>query len=66
MKISVNGEQAEIVTEKNIAELVRRYQLPPQTVFIEHNGIALHRHEWATKSLGEGDRVEIIRVIAGG
>jgi len=33
---------------------------------IEHNGLALHRHEWPERSLGEGDRIELIRVVAGG
>ena len=32
----------------------------------EHNGVALHRHEWPQRSLAEGDRVEFVRVVAGG
>jgi thiamine biosynthesis protein ThiS len=33
---------------------------------VEHNGLAVHRHEWAERLLAEGDRVELIRVVAGG
>ena len=66
MRISVNGQEAEDPGATTIAELVERYELPPQTVLIEHNGIALHRHEWPQQTLTEGDRVEIIRVVAGG
>ena len=66
MKISLNGEPADSRDAKNIAELIERYQLPPQTIVVEHNGMAVHRHEWPQRALAEGDRVEFIRVVAGG
>jgi sulfur carrier protein len=40
--------------------------LPPQSILVEHNGLALHRHEWPEHILAEGDRIEFIRVVAGG
>ena len=66
MTISLNGEQTETRGASTIEELVSRFDLPPQAVLIEHNGLALHRHEWPNKSLSAGDRVEFIRVVAGG
>ena len=66
MKISLNGESVDTREAKTIAELIERYQLPPQSIVVEHNGLAVHRHELAERSLAEGDRVEIIRVVAGG
>jgi sulfur carrier protein len=66
VKISLNGESVDVPEARTIAELVDRYQLPPQSVLVEHNGFAVHRHEWAARSLAEGDRVEFIRVVAGG
>ena len=66
MKISLNGESVDAREAKTIAELVDRYQLPPQSILVEHNGLAVHRHEWTQRSLAEGDRVEFIRVFAGG
>lgn len=66
MTISLNGEGVDAREAKTIAELVDRYQLPPQSILVEHNGLAVHRHEWAERSLAEGDRVELIRVTAGG
>jgi len=33
---------------------------------IEHNGVALRRREWMKRTLNEGDRIEILRVAAGG
>jgi sulfur carrier protein len=66
MQISLNGETVDARDAKTIAELIDRYQLPPQSVLVEHNGLAVHRHEWLERSLAEGDRVEFVRVVAGG
>ena len=66
MSIAVNGESMDTREAKTIAELIERYQLPPQSILVEHNGLAVHRHEWPKRLLTEGDRIEFIRVIAGG
>jgi thiamine biosynthesis protein ThiS len=66
MTISLNGERVDARDAKTIAELIDRYQLPPQSILVEHNGLAVHRHEWAERPLTQGDRVEFIRVVAGG
>jgi thiamine biosynthesis protein ThiS len=66
MKIFVNGESAETRDVHTVEELVHKYQLQPQTALIEHNGVALHRREWMKHVLNEGDRIEILRVAAGG
>ena len=66
MKVWVNGELTEVDGICNIAELARYYGFPPSTVLIEHNSVALHQREWTQRSLREGDRIEFIRVVAGG
>jgi thiamine biosynthesis protein ThiS len=66
MTISLNGESVDARDAETIVELVDRYQLPPQSILVEHNGLAVHRHEWGERSLAEGDRIEFIRVVAGG
>ncbi len=66
MTISLNGEKADARDAETIEDLVERFQLAPQTILIEHNGLALHRHEWSQRPLTEGDQVEFIRVVAGG
>jgi sulfur carrier protein len=66
MKISLNGESLDARDAKTIAELIDHYQLPQQSILVEHNGLALHRHEWPERRLAEGDRIEFIRVVAGG
>ena len=65
MTLLINGEARE-VTARGIAELVAELGLPPAAALVEHNGTALRRDEWVQRSLGEGDRIEIIRIVAGG
>jgi len=66
MRIQVNGDEVEIQGASNVAELMEKYQMPPQSVLIEHNGKALHPREWRQRILENGDRIEIVRVVAGG
>jgi thiamine biosynthesis protein ThiS len=66
MKISLNGETVDAREAKTIADLIERYELPLQSILVEHNGLAVHRHEWSERQLAEGDRIEFIRVVAGG
>ncbi|MFM8364770.1 MAG: sulfur carrier protein ThiS [Verrucomicrobiota bacterium] len=66
MTLQINGESREIPGVKTIPDLVSALGLPPSTVLVEHNGLALHRSEWASTSLDDGDRIEILQVAAGG
>jgi sulfur carrier protein len=66
MNLWVNGERAEVDGLTSVAELARHYGLEPNSVLIEHNAVALHQREWGERKLTEGDRVEFVRVVAGG
>jgi sulfur carrier protein len=66
MNVWVNGEPAEVHGLTSVAELAEHYRLQPNTVLIEHNRTALHQREWPASKLAEGDRIEFVRVVAGG
>ena len=66
MKVFINGEAADCEIGLTIEQLLHRYALPLETTLVEHNGVALRRREWPQHSLGENDRIEILRVAAGG
>ena len=66
MKIILNGEPRSVMDAATISALVRELNLIPATLLIEHNGLALHREEWSSRALRDGDKVEFIRVVAGG
>jgi sulfur carrier protein len=66
MKLVVNGEERAVERASDLAELIAELGLPAQAVLVEHNGMALRRNEWDGRALAEGDRLEIIRIVAGG
>jgi sulfur carrier protein len=66
MTVVLNGEPRLVSDAQDIAGLVNELQLLPATLLIEHNGRALHRSEWGSSRLNAGDRIELIRVVAGG
>jgi len=66
VKIFVNGERAESEDGGTVHDLIQRLALAPETTLVELNGAALRRREWATQNLRENDRLEFLRVAAGG
>jgi sulfur carrier protein len=66
VKIVLNGEPKDIERARDIPELLDEMGLPAAALLVEHNGLALRRDEWSERLLAEGDRVEIIRIVAGG
>lgn len=65
MTIQLNGEPRQTAAASVLA-LLEELELAPQAVLVEHNGTALHRSELTDTALQEGDRLEILRVVAGG
>lgn len=65
MKLILNGSERE-VRAAQVEELVAEIGLPLGAALVELNGTALLRTEWPATPLDDGDRVEIIRMVAGG
>lgn len=65
MKLVLNGSTREAQSTQ-VEELIAELGLPLSAALVEHNGTALLRSEWAGTQLHEGDRLEIIRMVAGG
>ena len=65
MTILLNGEPHS-TSATTLPELVEELGLPAPTLLIEHNGDALRREEWPGRTLTESDRIEILRIAAGG
>lgn len=63
--VAVNGEIKRL-RAGTVAGLVGELELPAPLLLIEHNGTALRKSDWEDALLGEGDRVEILRISAGG
>lgn len=65
MKVILNGKDREVQAAQ-VEDLVAELGLPLAAALVEHNGTALLRSEWAMTNLQNGDRLEIIRMVAGG
>ncbi|MDD5350315.1 MAG: sulfur carrier protein ThiS [Chthoniobacteraceae bacterium] len=66
MNLCLNGEVRDVPGVRTIPELVDALGLPAAALLVEHNGLALLRGEWASRPLAEGDRIEFLRITAGG
>ncbi|HEY3897467.1 MAG TPA: sulfur carrier protein ThiS [Chthoniobacter sp.] len=66
MTVIVNGDPREVARAKDVAGLIEELGLPAPATLVEHNGLALRREEWPGRALAEGDRVELVRIVAGG
>ena len=66
IQIQINGETHRVATGGSLIDLMTSLGLPPQAALVEYNGKALLRAEWRDVALAEGDRLEVMRVVAGG
>jgi thiamine biosynthesis protein ThiS len=66
MKLTINGEPRDFPDLCTLPKVIEALGLAPQTLLIEHNERALHRSDWEKCELKEGDRLEILRIAAGG
>ena len=66
MDITVNGQQRTIATATSLADLLAAMNLNPQRVAVEHNGTILSQADFATTTLGDGDKLEIVSFVGGG
>lgn len=66
MRLTVNGKPSEIVDGTTLLDLLQSLGLRPGSVVVEHNGAALLRTELTGVVLAEGDRLELVRAVAGG
>jgi sulfur carrier protein len=68
LKHSVIANGHEIVAEFpcSIEEFLIACDLLPRSVVVEHNGDAVAPSEFPARQLAPGDRLEIVKIVAGG
>ena len=62
----VNGDRREATAGITVAGLLAELGLGGRPVLVERNGEALFPRDFAAVMLGDGDRLEIVRMVAGG
>ena len=66
MTVTVNGGPRELPDGLGLVELLAQLGLRPGSVVVERNGEALPRSEMDGVVLADGDRLELVRAVAGG
>ncbi|MFZ2640117.1 MAG: sulfur carrier protein ThiS [Verrucomicrobiia bacterium] len=64
--ITANGKAAAIELPCRITDFIQRQGLDPRIVIVEYNGEPLRRDQFAGVELKEGDKLEVVRIVAGG
>ena len=66
LSIFVNGRARQVSGTMTLGELAADCGLDARRLLVELNGQVLPREAWPSRALQHGDRVEFIRVVAGG
>ena len=64
--ITANGREVEVAFPCTVETFVIRQNMLPKSVVVEHNGDPVAPSEFASKALAPGDRIEIVKIVAGG
>jgi len=65
-RVIVNGRELSVDLPSSLETFLAAQKLPPRSVVVELNGEAVASSEIATRELNPGDRLEVVRVVAGG
>jgi sulfur carrier protein len=64
--ITANGKQIDTQLPCTLEQFLLSQNLLPRSVVVEHNGQAIAPSEFPSHQLHAGDRLEIVRIVAGG
>jgi sulfur carrier protein len=65
-EVITNGKNIAAKLPCSIEEFLVAQNLPPRSVVVEHNGEAVAPSEFSTRQLHAGDKLEIVKIVAGG
>ena len=64
--VIANGRETPGPLPCSLEEFLLAHGLLPRSVVVEHNGEAVAPSEFATRAVKAGDRLEIVKIVAGG
>jgi thiamine biosynthesis protein ThiS len=64
--VVANGKEVQAKLPLTIEQFLRDQNLLPRSVVVELNGEAVAPSEFSRRQLSPGDRLEIVRIVAGG
>lgn len=66
MVVRVNGDEVDVPAGASVADLLDQLGLTGRLIVVERNGEPVARAAVATTPLAHGDRLELVRAVAGG
>ncbi len=66
MEVRINGQTECYEGPLALEEILRRKQIDRRFLVVEHNGRAVAREEFTALEICDGDRLELVRPVAGG
>jgi thiamine biosynthesis protein ThiS len=64
--VIANGKPVAAQLPCSLEEFLVAQKLPPRSVVVEHNGEAVAPSEFSQRILNAGDKLEIVKIVAGG
>ena len=65
-QLIANGKSVEANLPCSIETFLLAQNLLPRSVVVEHNGEAVAPSEFSRRQINAGDRLEIVKIVAGG
>jgi thiamine biosynthesis protein ThiS len=66
MFVTANGKPVAAQLACSLEEFLVAQKLLPRSVVVEHNGEAVAPSEFSRRQLNAGDKLEIVKIVAGG
>jgi thiamine biosynthesis protein ThiS len=66
VQVIINGEAHDLEGPILLSELLERLNLKPGRIAIERNLELVPRANWASTTVSDGDRIEIVHFVGGG
>jgi sulfur carrier protein len=66
MRVTVNGEEADLPVGTSVADLIALLELEPRGIAVAVDGEVVTRRTWGERPLAAGERVEILSIAQGG
>ena len=64
--VIANGRECPLPAPCTLEAFLIAHGLRPRSVVVEHNGEAVAPSEFARRPVAAGDRLEIVKIVAGG
>ena len=66
LHVSVNGSQMEIVQGTTISDLIKILEIGNGPLAVEQNLEIVSKADYGTRTISDGDKIEIVHFVGGG